>query len=84
VVVKKPDAAPAKDASNGSAAVLIRHDRGADHAEARRTDTRVDTRRPDVRGTQTPRPASPRSDDDGTMYNPFADALKKMQEKKKK
>jgi uncharacterized protein len=69
VVVKKPASLPAADASNGGAAVLI-------HAEARRPDSRPVARAPQ-------RPAPPRPDDDGTMYNPFADALQKMKDKKK-
>jgi uncharacterized protein len=35
----------------------------------------------EARSAPTSAPHSPRKDDDGTMYNPFADALKKMKDK---
>jgi uncharacterized protein len=46
---------------------------------------KADTARPSVSAGSSsggpPRQERPRRDDDGTMYNPFADALKKMREK---
>ncbi|MDR3303409.1 MAG: RNA-binding transcriptional accessory protein [Treponema sp.] len=51
-----------------SASSPPRRERPADKGEARRSE----------------RPPTTRPDDDGTMYNPFAEALKKMQNKNKK
>ena len=86
------------DAPAGKRALIVKKDgRGGSAVADRPQDPRPHGTRPDFRG---PRPQGPNSagsggrgpapqraheaDDDGTMYNPFAEALKKMQEKKGK
>ncbi|MDR2398068.1 MAG: RNA-binding transcriptional accessory protein [Spirochaetaceae bacterium] len=81
---KKPRAAPASAPAEGSPLastgpvgkkrpMVVKHVPGA----FKRTEDKV---RP--QGTQTKSALSLPRDDDGTMYNPFAEALKKMREKK--